>query len=124
MKATLQDRHTSKSIGGRPLSNFCFADDIDRMAGSNSEVKALTNKFAGSASFTHKQEQGHGKLIVSSIRLNGMKLDEVRLFPKTMSVWPGSRQLRTAEVSASAPNSLCPSCCAAARHGTHQPSLY
>ena len=49
MQETLHDHHTSISIGGRPLCNLRFADDIDLMAGSNSELQNLTDKLSSSA---------------------------------------------------------------------------
>ena len=38
MQETLQDHHTSISIGGSPLCNLQFADDIDLVEGSNNEL--------------------------------------------------------------------------------------
>ncbi|GFS15698.1 hypothetical protein ElyMa_003194100 [Elysia marginata] len=35
---TLHDHHTSISIGGRPVYNFRFADDIDLIGCSNNEL--------------------------------------------------------------------------------------
>ena len=43
MQKTLHDHHTSISIGGRPICNLLFADDIDLMGGSSSELQYLTN---------------------------------------------------------------------------------
>lgn len=50
IRATLQDHHTSVSIGGRPFDNLHFADNINLMADSNSELQTLTNKLAASES--------------------------------------------------------------------------
>ena len=36
--------HTSVSIGGRPIWNLRFADDIDLMGGSIGEIQDLTNR--------------------------------------------------------------------------------
>ena len=49
MQETLLDHHTSISIGGRPIFNLRFADDIDLMAGSNNELQAPTNRPVDSA---------------------------------------------------------------------------
>ena len=49
MQETLDDHHTSISIGGRPLCNLRFADDIDLLAGSNTELQELTDKLADRA---------------------------------------------------------------------------
>ena len=39
MQETLHDHHTSISIGGRPICNLRFADDIDGLAGSEEELR-------------------------------------------------------------------------------------
>ena len=49
--AVIQDEYISTiSIDGRNLSNLKFADDIDLIAGSNDELKILTNNLLNSAS--------------------------------------------------------------------------
>ena len=50
MQETLQDHTTTISIGGRPICNLHFADNIDPMVGSNSELQELTNKLIATAS--------------------------------------------------------------------------
>ena len=47
--STLDDHQTSISIGGRPLCNLRFADDIDLLAGSNKELQDLTDTLADRA---------------------------------------------------------------------------
>ena len=42
---TLHDRYTSISIGGRPICNLRFADDVDLMGVSNGELQDLTNRL-------------------------------------------------------------------------------
>lgn len=54
-------------IRGRPLSNDFFADDIDLMVGSNSELQALTDKLAYSLS-TYGMETSMQNSKVNSIR--------------------------------------------------------
>ena len=49
IQETLHDPHTSIFIGGRPICNLRFADDIDLTAGSNGELQDLTNKLADRA---------------------------------------------------------------------------
>ena len=44
VQETLLDHATTISIVGRLVSNLRFPDDIDLMAGSNSEFQDLTNK--------------------------------------------------------------------------------
>ena len=50
MQETLADYHTSISIGGRPICNLRFADDIDLMAGTNQELQSLTDSLARNSS--------------------------------------------------------------------------
>ena len=46
MQGTL---HTSISIGGQPLCNLRFADDIDLTGGSEAELQDLTNRLERTA---------------------------------------------------------------------------
>jgi hypothetical protein len=41
MKETLVNIQTSVSIGGRPICNLRFADDIDLMVGTETELQEL-----------------------------------------------------------------------------------
>jgi hypothetical protein len=43
IQETLQGHHTSISIGGTPLCNLHFPNDINLMDGSNSKLQDLTN---------------------------------------------------------------------------------
>ena len=43
---TLHEHTSTISIGGRNISNLRFADDIDLIAGSNTELQILTNRLA------------------------------------------------------------------------------
>ena len=49
MEETLHDHTPSISIGGRPVCNLRFADDIDLMGGSNGELQDLTNRLTNRA---------------------------------------------------------------------------
>ena len=49
MQETLNDHHTFISIGGRPICNLRFVDDIDLMDGSNGELQDLTNRLVDRA---------------------------------------------------------------------------
>ena len=40
MQVTLQNHESSIKIGGRPISNLRFADDIDLLAGSEAELQS------------------------------------------------------------------------------------
>ena len=49
MQETLHDYHTSVFIGGRPIYNLRFVDDIDLMGGSNGELQDLANTLVDRA---------------------------------------------------------------------------
>jgi exonuclease III len=88
MQETLHDHHTSISIGGRPISNLRFADDIDLMGGSNSELQDLTNRLSERAgAYGMEVSTEKSKTMVNStndtsadITMNGEKLEEVSKF--------------------------------------------
>ena len=46
MSDTLLNQHSSISIGGRKISRFRFADDIDLIFGRNDEFQQLTNSLS------------------------------------------------------------------------------
>ena len=51
MMSEIEIKHaTSISVGGRPILNLKFADDIDLLAGSNAELQHLTDELAKSTS--------------------------------------------------------------------------
>jgi hypothetical protein len=88
MRETLQDFHSTISIGGRTISNLRFADDIDLLGGSNAELQDLTNRLTTSAG-SHGMEVSSekSKVMVNSdrdahaeITMNGEKLEEVDQF--------------------------------------------
>ena len=88
MQETLHDHTTTISISGRPICNLCFADDIDLMAGSNSELQELTNKLIATASaYGMEISTVKSKVMVNStnnasvsIIMDGKKLEEVSSF--------------------------------------------
>ena len=49
MPETLHDHHTSISVGGRPICNLRFDDDIDLMGGINGVLQDLTNRLVDRA---------------------------------------------------------------------------
>ena len=49
MQKTRYNQHTSISIGGRPIYNLRFVDDIDLMGGSYGEPQDLTNRLINRA---------------------------------------------------------------------------
>ena len=49
MQEILHDHHTSISIGGGPICNLRFADDIDLMNGSYGELQDLSKRLVDRA---------------------------------------------------------------------------
>ena len=45
MQDTLEDHYSTIVVGGYELCDLRFAEDIDLMAGSNTELQKLTNKL-------------------------------------------------------------------------------
>ena len=84
----LQDHGTSISIGGRPLSIFQFAHDIDLMGGSSNELHDLTSRVVARASADGMEVSTEkSKVMVNStngisvnITMNGQPLEEVTSF--------------------------------------------
>ena len=85
MQETLNDYHTSISIGGRPRCNLRFADDIYLMSGSNGELQDLTNRLVdGSMVYGIEVATEKRKIVTNNtnnisadISMNRQKLDEV-----------------------------------------------
>ena len=89
MLETLHDFQTSISIGGRPICNLRFADDIDLMAGSEAELQDLTTRLEKAAGrYGMEISSEKSKIMVNSnthqaatsITLNGQMLEEVDSF--------------------------------------------
>ena len=88
IQETLQHHHTSISIGGRPLSIFQFAHDIDLMGGSSNELHDLTSRVVARASADGMEVSTEkSKVMVNStngisvnITMNGQPLEEVTSF--------------------------------------------
>jgi len=88
MTDTLNDHHTTISIGGRKVCNLRFADDIDLMAGSNQELQELTNSLVRNAGkFGMEVSSEKSKVMVNStnaatcnITMNNQLLEEVDKF--------------------------------------------
>ena len=76
------------SIGGRRICNLRFEDDIDLLAGSNTELQDLTDKLTESTgSFGMEVSTEKSKVMVNSrdethavIFMNGEQLEEVDTF--------------------------------------------
>ena len=88
MQETLNDHHTSISIGGRPMSNLRFADNIDLMSGSHGQLQNLTNRLVDRAiSYGLEVSTEKSKIMTNSVNdisadisMNGQKLEEVNSF--------------------------------------------
>ena len=87
MQETLHDHHTSISIGGRPVCNLRFVDDIDLMGSSSGELQDFTNRLAGGATaYGMEVSIEKSKVITNStnlcadISMNDQKLEEVTSF--------------------------------------------
>ena len=87
MRETLNNFHSTISIGGRTISNLRFAD-IDLMGGSNTELQELTNRLTSRAG-AHGMEVSSEKSKVmtnganktpAQIYMNGQQLEEVSAF--------------------------------------------
>ena len=88
MQETLHDHTTTISIGGRPICDLRFADDIDLMAGSNTELQDLTNKLTDRATaYGMEVSTSKSKIMKNSldnspanITMTGEPLEEVSNF--------------------------------------------
>ncbi|GFR90329.1 endonuclease-reverse transcriptase, partial [Elysia marginata] len=71
MQDTLHLHTPTISIGGRPVCNLRFADDIDLIAGSQAELQLLTDRLvASSKAFGMEVSSEKSKVMVSSERIN------------------------------------------------------
>ena len=88
MVGTFHDHNTSISIGGQPICNLQFADDIDFMGGSSSELQDLTNRLVDTArAYGMEVSTEKSKIMTNSTNniseynsMNGQKLKEVTSF--------------------------------------------
>ena len=88
MLETLHNFHSTISIGGRTISNLRFADDIDLMGGSNTELQELTNRLTSRAgAYGIEVSSEKSKVMTNSanktpaqIYMNGQQLEEVSAF--------------------------------------------
>ena len=89
MQETLQDFNTTISIGGRPICNLRFADDIDHMGDSESELQDITTRPEEKArAYGMEVSSEKSKILVNStyqntpinIIMTGQNLEEVDSF--------------------------------------------
>ena len=94
MTDALEDHEGSVSIGGRTITNLCFADDIDALAGKEEKRVKLVS-YLDTASTTYGMEISAEKTklmtnnikgISLDIRIGGQKLETVQSFKYLGSV--------------------------------------
>ena len=88
MTNALEDHEGTVSIGGRTITNFRFADDIDGLGGEEDELAILVERL-DKDSTTYGMEISAEKTklktnntrgISTEIKVNGQKLETVRSF--------------------------------------------
>ena len=88
MQKTLHDHHTFIFIGGRPISNVRFADDVDFMGGSSNELQDPTYRLVDRApAYGMEVSVKKSKIITNSTNnisadnsMNGQMLADVTSF--------------------------------------------
>ena len=94
MTDALEDHEGAVSTGGRTITNLCFADDIDGLAGEEEELANLV-ECLDKASTAHSMEISAKKTklmtnntsgINTEIKVNGQKLETVTSFKYLGSV--------------------------------------
>ena len=88
MTDTIQDHEGTVSIGGRAITNFRFADDIDGLAGEEEELanlvefldKASTAYAMGISAEKTKLITNNTSGINTKIKVNGQKLETITSF--------------------------------------------
>lgn len=88
MTDALADHEGTVSIGGRPITNLRFADDIDGLAGDEKELASLverldtTSRAYGMEIHAEKTKimTNNNRGILSDIKVNGQSLDTVSSF--------------------------------------------
>ena len=94
MTDALQDHEGTVSIGGRTITNLCFADDIDGLAGEEDEQANLVERI-DKASTAYGMESSAEKIklmtnntsgINTEIKVNGQSFETVTSFKYLGSV--------------------------------------
>ena len=94
MTDALEDHEGTVSIGGRTITNLCFADDVDGLAGEEEELAKLV-ECLDKASTAYSMEISAKKTksmtnntsgINTEIKVNGQKLETVTSFKYLGSV--------------------------------------
>ena len=87
MQETLHNHKSTISVGGRIINNLRFVDDIDLIAGTNSELQELTNRISeASKEYGMEVSKEKSKTMVNSknesakIMIDGTLLENVKTF--------------------------------------------
>ena len=87
MTDALDDHESTVSIGGRAITNLCFADDIDGLAGEEEEPsKFVQHLDKSSTAYGMEISAKKTKLMtnttsgIKEIKVNGQKLETVTSF--------------------------------------------
>ena len=93
MTDALENHEGSVSIGGRTITNLCFADDIDALAGKEDELVKLINHLDTTLKYGMEISAEKTKLMTNNIkgisldvRIGGQKLETVQSFKYLGSV--------------------------------------
>ena len=89
-----EDHEGTVSIGGRTITNLCFADDIDGLAGEEEELANLVEHLdKASTAYCMEISAKKTKLMTNNtsginteIKVNGQKLETVKSFKYLGSV--------------------------------------
>ena len=87
MTDALEDHEGAVSIGGRTITNLCFADDIDGLAGEEELANLIERLDKASTAYGMEISTEKTKLMTSNtsginteIKVNGQKLETVTSF--------------------------------------------
>ena len=88
MTDALEDHKGTVSIGGRTITNLCFADDIDGLAGKEEELANLVEHLdKASTAYSMETNAKKTKLMTNNtnginteIKVSGQKLETVTSF--------------------------------------------
>ena len=100
---TLHDHHISFSIGGRPICNLGFADDIVLMGGSNGELQDLTNRLVDRATAYGKEVSTEkSKIMTNSTNISA----DISMISKKFQV-PWSNPVQRRHLVSRSPHQNC-----------------
>ena len=88
MTDALEDHEGTVSIEGRTITNLCFADDIDGLAGGEQELAKLVERLDKASISAEKTKlmTNNTSGINTEIKVNGQKLETVTSFKYLGSV--------------------------------------